>query len=676
MKSLEDTTKMVEQLFSTPTASNAELKHRLSTFDTDSVRQALLERLEGQEVSGSNEDSIYSEVLGELGLNDEALERLAHVFSDPSREPLTRSVAAMVLTSEAPQAAAMMMASLPEEEMLRITAAGFREVIETAQYSPDNVRTLMERVASMPPDEQPLMLTEIESCRQEVGAPAAVMYSHALRMPQLARFHSAFLEPIVEEGGVEGTKLLEELRDNAPGTNARKRFQRALLRLRTHSIHAKPGASSKADARTLLGSCDGQGAFIMLACVQTKKNRFTVADLCIRASADIRDGFVIPKLSMTEMRDFVQEVSTRTSSILVPVSLEVAAGIAAAAEERTRALGIVVPEEAVPALSIFLRANASDHRPHDDLDPARDATIDDYREMLRNQSHQHWFFDHGDLSSAGVLSPASGGRTPQEWFTEAARRLEQTAVPERLMAMAEHMATWHTLRDEPKQARLCLAAAHTLRDSFSESPLIHAMLEQSTHLPRQPLIDPSELRDSNLRYRMRQQFFHDVALPKGRDLARLDLTEVAFEVLDKAANVLPGERRPRIEDQYRIAFAVGDMLPTHDLTSPSWQTIEAPTDSIKDVTTLSEEESKSVAIPLIAGISSFVDEVCSKCPVRCLDRPDDVMKDAFFSDSIPGFAADGPRQPKTSRTSVTSPNQKPRRGRKKSGKSRKKRRHR
>jgi len=56
------------------------------------------------------------------------------------------------------------------------------------------------------------------------------------------------------------------------------------------------------------------------------------------------------------------------------------------------------------------------------------------------------------------------------------------------------------------------------------------------------------------------------------------------------------------------------------------------------------EARAAALIPALHGVA-FVSSTCSRCPVRCLDRPDDAMGVEFLSDEHP--AGPGSRSPRS-----------------------------
>lgn len=638
---------IVDRLFDAPPINRAEMEHRLSRIDPRQLRGALVDRLEEQAVDGPNDEALYLEALNIVGIDDANLERLVKIASDASAEMSSRAAALGILSVEDPERMAAVSDSLSAEEAYHITHQGMVQLLELAQYDPQQVWQLMEMVASSQGESQISMLVDIELARQEIEAPAAAIYGPALRIPELAQFREPLLQRIEDDGGAEAVELLEELRGETRDPDWRKSIQRALLRLRTRSI--TPQASrprSKTKETAYLGCCDGQGAFVMLACVPKKKNRYIVADICIRAAADIRDGFVIPSLTQAEMTEFIETVTRETKSMQVPVPMDVAAGIVKAGAARTKEQGVPVPADARSAMMVFSRVDPTDWRPHHDLEPAVNPSLDDYRKLLSTPPYSSWFFDAGDLGGVGLRPPLGLGKTPRSWFDEAAALLGKTSIRQRVAAMAEHHATWHALQNQTEEARLCLAAARDVRGRFEESPLIRAMLESSVDVPSLPVFDDSDDTTSNTRGLVRERFFQNVTAPKGRDVAELDLTTTAIDMLDKFIHILPGERRPRVDVQYEIGHAVGRLLAAGVGEISRSELEDRMIVEIMKVSQLTKSEAKSVTGSLLAGCLSFIDVICGDCPARCLERPDRAMPAAFYSDDIPGYSSEPEPRPK------------------------------
>jgi hypothetical protein len=111
---------------------------------------------------------------------------------------------------------------------------------------------------------------------------------------------------------------------------------------------------------------------------------------------------------------------------------------------------------------------------------------------------------------------------------------------------------------------------------------------------------------------------------------------VAFNLIDKVINFLPGERRPRMDDQYRIAFAVGAEFLRHiELRSKPEQIVEGLAEAIMGASDLTFDEVTLIFQPMLAGLYGFLQETCLDCPVACLDHPLRSMTEPFFSEIHP-----------------------------------------
>src|SRR5262249_4486833 len=137
-------------------------------------------------------------------------------------------------------------------------------------------------------------------------------------------------------------------------------------------------------------------------------------------------------------------------------------------------------------------------------------------------------------------------------------------------------------------------------------------------------------------------FFDNVRKPNARDLARLDLTEAALASLEPVLATLPGERRPREDERLKAAFEIGKAF-------ADYVTSEGPVDAmigrtvaaIGDCLRLTKEERRAIVVPVVAQLVGFVEEVCSLCPVGCLDNPKRDVAQAFFSLNHPARAGLG-----------------------------------
>ena len=144
--------------------------------------------------------------------------------------------------------------------------------------------------------------------------------------------------------------------------------------------------------------------------------------------------------------------------------------------------------------------------------------------------------------------------------------------------------------------------------------------------------------DAVLRQHLKALFFQKVSVPRGRDLARLDLTEAALVSLDAIFDSLPGESRPREDERYSTAFALGKTFADFMLSGqdkPVEYLARRMTSAIRKSSRLDWDQRHQVVAMILPLLGSFLEEVCGQCPVSCLERPKSKVEDIFFSPTHP-----------------------------------------
>ncbi len=635
----DKTRSILEELFSHPPVNQAELERRLASIDVNAARAVLVKRLVEGEVE-EQDASLFGAVFHFLGVED-AYEELLAIAQDQSQPSLVRSRAMGVLAEEEPDELDNLMECLPPEDVTPLAELSLREMLATIQADPEQADSVAYVLGSTPPDAHLFMAEQIEHCRKQAGTPAVAAYGQVLESEELGHLRPLFLGAIVEEGGTQGIELLERLRDSTGDKRAHRDFQGAILRLRTHSID--PNSCPDApEGCAHLGSCDGQGAFILLGCFHNPDGTTTLADLCIRCAADVRDGFVIPRSTAEDAEDLLQEIQLGLGTAFVDIPLAQAAVMVAAAEERTSAAGLSIPEDARPAVSLFKRAleparEAGDEAPEEHA-PGR-LTLKKVRALFEMQEyHLSWFFDVGDLDGVGVTLP-SNKKVKAQWYRQVAAKLATPLITSRVVAMARHMHQWHRWRGEPDLAGLCGALADATEADFVTSPLVRVMLEQSLSPPDECMLsDMGSYGDAVLRQHLKALFFQNVNVPRGKDLARLDLTEAALVSLDGIFDSLPGECRPREDERYATAFALGKTFVDFMMSgkqNPIEQLARRMTGALRKSSRLSWEQRQHVVLMVLPLLGSYLEEVCAICPVGCLQDPQAKVEDQFFSPNHP-----------------------------------------
>ncbi len=609
--------------------------------------------------------------------------RLERIVTDARRAPALRWVAlSLIFSLDRSHADRILMALAPDDRLPLILQPAF-ESIRAVVGEPREADALADALMATHPEVRGEAFAHVERVRRSAGTPAVLAYREVLRRHDLSDVRDFALEVIVREGGSEAAADLTLLRDAAGDAGARQALQRALLRLGTRTIEA--ASASVPPGTAYLGHCDGQGAFVVLGCFENADGTRSIADVCMRAGADLRDGFADSALDEPAVEAFLDKMRESGVGHFVPISLAEAAAIAREGAQRTRREGLTISDSTRSALLLFERVPTSapptppDRRApaklalplgpaaNDDGAPPRSpVTLDEARSLLALPEYDCWFFDRGDLAGAGVPSPpGDDGRAPRggrgkarqrrgtagaagveapsprvAWIDEALGKLEGSEVAPRVVAMLDHMARWHLLNDEPERAAICATAAREARGGLRSCALARAMLERSIEALARPGGRTGRVGDPDTREHIRLEFFPDADAPEGRDLAVLDFTEAAIEALEAAVEVLPGSHRPRADELIRGAHAIGTIFARYVIARRKARPgalVQQMSRALGEVTRLDPEEREMAVATVLPALAVFVDEICGRCPVACLARPRADVSDAFFADEHPAF---------------------------------------
>lgn len=139
------------------------------------------------------------------------------------------------------------------------------------------------------------------------------------------------------------------------------------------------------------------------------------------------------------------------------------------------------------------------------------------------------------------------------------------------------------------------------------------------------------------RSQTRAAFFAEVAQPTGRDLARLDLTAAALDVLDALLSALPEGQRPSRDGQARLALdsAAAFVESVHSPGKPEPRRLAIRLARLFTAQGVPEALGKELGEALLDGLVRFTEQHCFVCPAACLTRPDQRMESDFFADEHP-----------------------------------------
>ncbi len=646
----EDTKAIIDELFNRQPMSDAELKERLSRCNMTWARKFLVERLRQQ--TDPDNSALLTAALRHSDVPQMA-DELLDIAQWAANSAVSRAIALDLLVAECPDQARKLANRLSPESLGRITESHIAEFVASLEGDSEAAKVVAEFLLHAPGSIRSLVLEDFEQRRLQADIPAASVYEVALTQELLASLHEAMLAALVADGGRSSETLVTRLRDAAAPAQ-RAKFQKALLKLTTSRIDPRQGVKKTPGSFAYVGSADGQGAFVILGRIKKKIGKFSTVNLCIRAAADIRDGFVLPRHSDGEFKKMRQEIQGSWCNF-VRVPLPIAGQIVAAAVARTEALGISLTADSQSAVRAFEHACNIDPLVTDEVKPAR--PFDDVllHGIMSKPIYRYWFFDQGDLNSVGIDTPGFF-EDREMWIRKSATALNTAKVKQRLVAMAKYMARWHQWNSEPELAAALAAAAQAVEKDFSGSTLLRTFLDKSYEYtagvnsrsrPAASEKDALEQRDQ-----LRRCCFAGLKSPKRQDLAYLDHVEVAFRTLDHSINLIAGDRRPRNDDLYDIAYAAAQVHVEHRCKQTgSGEGIEQHIIRVvqdkNTLSALSTEEARIIAGPIIDAMQEFSEQQCGHCLLDCLSHPQADAAQPFYSPQHPF-------QPKSSGTEMQS----------------------
>ncbi len=631
----EETRGIIEGLFLHPPVNEAELAQRLKAVELTAARRVVVDRLHGSRLP-ERDGPLFLAVMGQLGIGRQK-RRLTNIALDAQRDAKERLWASMVLTSEDPEAMDMLVGEMGTDGMGSLAELSLFELLtmQGRDEIGESIATALEALVDEKPSDE--LLRKLEAARKSIGASCRVAYEESLQRSSLNFLRPQILDFFIDEASDEGIACLEKLRDAEVNGSGSRVFQSTLLKLRSRQI--EPGRySSETSGYALVSNCDGQGGFVLLGVFDIEDGTHSVADLCIRAGGDVRDGFIYPRRGAGEVGEFVERAKQQLGCHFVEVDLYEAAELVQAGVERTRAMERGVPEEARRAVALFDgigRGFRWGTKPC--CTPAESVSIEQVEQLLARPEYEDtWFFDLGDL---GPLGAQLADRSPEElatldWLEDVVEQLDRDNIAKRLVAMATHMARWHAWRDEEDLGALCLAMADDVERSFEDSALVQVMLTRSVMAIERVEEEPTyQFGDPKERQHLKMMFFKNLEKPKGRDMAHLDLTEASCSALRSAFDMLPGEHRPRDDELDHAAYAIGVVFADHLIEkkpSDPESVVRDLSRALNATCRLSPSERHRVLMSVVPTLYAFADDICAGCLVNCLNKPDSDMSQVFF----------------------------------------------
>ncbi|MBW2261105.1 MAG: hypothetical protein JRG91_03950 [Deltaproteobacteria bacterium] len=574
---LEAAREAIERLMQAPIQDLEKLTHVLTRAGTDASRTVLVDLVERG--SGIQEDfaAICLPLIGP-GLERD---RLLALVRDRSICVHRRITAVMALGPGDPDLEQYM----DEEDYDLIDGRIFDRLFQTILTDPDGLSAISQLLMDQDAPKRPEVLERIERARRVLVLPPSVLYGQCLQEPGLADLHDRLLELVSPE--------------------------------RT----ASAAAPARRDATALVSSCDGTGAYQLLLHVERRDGRHSVASLCVRAGGDVRNGFSMTGVTRERVDELVERTASSSGSRLVPMEPEVASTLVRDAVDVTSSM----PADCAAAVGFFGLFDAGTSPAPT---PAASVTAEELSSLLEREAYMDaWFFDGGDLADIEPPpTPAS-----RSWIERAARTMASTPARESVVAMARHMAMWHSLADEPASASMMAAAARMTEDDFATSPLVHVML--ANHHPGHGQdIDPRWLLGDPVQRRsLRARFLSSVKRPRGRAMAELDMSVASFVLLLQHFASRPSYARPPEQDVEELAHEVGRRVAAY-LTKNRGQ----DEGRIHEVIERALGRTHRDAAPhLFEGLLTYYYTYCLRCPVDCFGSPRRGTAEAFNSDVHP-----------------------------------------
>ncbi|MBI2373013.1 MAG: hypothetical protein HYV07_03340 [Deltaproteobacteria bacterium] len=558
-----------------------------------------------------------------MGIGDERA-RFQRIVED-ERQPLSVRRAVLSIFDAPAEIKLPTLATVAIEDWLDLLAG--------AADDEDSAGAIADFFTRLPAGERDGAFDLFELSRKRTATSAARAYRAVLLCADLAALQKRVTQAIALEPASGDVELLEALASKA----LRKPVKRELAR-----VAAEARAKARDPSETLLedtivyvSECDGQGAFVVAAAFPTGPGRYFASHICIRASEDFRDGMCEPNLSRSQFEKLVAMLRDQLKGMSCQkIRVNEAATLIREAIERTTQLGQSIPESIRPAVDRFSAVVPAPLPVRKCLQGVAPSKSDGFlREVLRRRGHRTWFFDPGDLASAGARVPKCGEEA--EWIRlTAAKLLRDPAIRARLRGMTVHAANWYAWKGD-LQAIAILAAAHTaLASGTDDDALVLAMLEHTLELRSltQSRVPSSirEIGDPIQRDYLRTELFPKISRPTGRDLATLDLIEVATHAFEVSMLALPGYMRPRADVLHWMAEETGRTMALLLTNFPVVTGGVEPTlDSLRARCAAKSGLSGEVMGPLLAEVVrevySFIERVCDRCQVQCLSSPDEEM---------------------------------------------------
>ncbi|MFT5686199.1 MAG: hypothetical protein ACI8RZ_007155 [Myxococcota bacterium] len=469
-----DAKTQIRALLTDPPGDTDELEARLSALHRASARKALAEALESPGIT-QDQCALLTTGLELVGLGRQQ-GRLERVVKDAAHPMWLRAQVFWTLVQVDPEAAHKVQVGLSSDDQHALALQGLVQLAETI-YTGEGTGALVEMLLNAPgQDAREGLIGQLGFARRHLGLPASGLYLGVWRSPELAALRPLIRPALIGEGTATACVLLA---DDAP---ALKEI-RSGLRVVASDADDAPALPSRA----WLSTCDGQGAFNVFVMVGAELK--LMGGVCIQATAEIRDSWVLSGQSDDDGERIMAEFEAHASARFIPVPVPVVAALVVAAMERGQRMGIKLDEVEFRAAALILYQAAASGSLASPKPQKR--TIAAYRKLLERGEYGSWFFDEDDLHTAGLKPPPKRKDALKKWKKKAEGALNTPAIRARLEGMTEHMARWHHAAGESESAGLCQAALEWAQGGSGSSALFKVMLERTVVVFHTP--EPSDL---------------------------------------------------------------------------------------------------------------------------------------------------------------------------------------
>ncbi|MCB9528094.1 MAG: hypothetical protein H6701_06800 [Myxococcales bacterium] len=456
-----------------PPADTAELGAALASVERAALAPALRAIVADGGVSVLDQELFNA--MAKLAPRRAAVDALTACALDAAVDVEARAAAWFALVSIDPRAVERVAAKISPDVVATTARRAMRAVVLEVEAEPQTgAVTLRDILRQGEGEARRDLLGWIEGERRWLGMPAGQLYHAALGDPALADVADVFDAAIDDDADPAAVAALEGAAARARTAAERQRWQARAVALRAVAVESP---TPRPPARAWLAGCDGQGAFIVHLEVERPGGGHAAAEVCVRTTGLVRDGWFQSVPDLDEM----EEIRAELAEMLGPwVSIE--AGAAAALVLSFADGADEIPLDARGALALFRRVYRFGDAAPPPVEPRGAVTVSGLVERLRTPPFASWFLDDGDLDVIGGAPPpplGAPGAIRREWCTFTHRAAVEHDLHRRWLGMARFGAMWLALGGRTEEAGEMAAAALGLERDPAGSPLGHAIAERT-----------------------------------------------------------------------------------------------------------------------------------------------------------------------------------------------------